>query len=333
MALTSPELLTMLRALLLSLLAVPLFSASLQAAPFTTHSDALIAELEQRRDNDFGGTLDKLQKKQQKAVLVALKTFAKNSKGPKFDLKFLNKGAKKLSKAYVSEFDGISPDQTLSGLVFGAVLGLRNDAVERQQEHWFVVPTLGPAGLVKKGTKLNAKLSDVLGGFQPETSPFGRIKITIKAYGLLKKLDKLASKDKGTGEYLVFGRKGGTPTVTEAPFVEWKAANDELQLFGVFTNPLSGSQATVAVIMQGVTAPGSYDFTGGGWSGFYSVGSGFNVTTYEIVPGSGALLIEQLDIPGSVVKGSFSFDAKNDGNGVTLVFDDCRFRLTDIVVQ
>lgn len=320
------------RAAASSLLILCLLAGGLRADPFTSHPDALIAELELRRDNDFGGTLDKLAKKQQKAVLVSLAQFAKASSGPMGDLKALGKAGKKLAKAYASEFDPASLDQTLSGLVFGAVLGLRDDAVARRADNLFLAPTLSPGGLVKKATQLNGKAGAILGTFVDSTDALERVKITTKATGLLDKVDKLSAKDKGTGEYLVYGKVGATPLLADAPFAEWHGANDELQVFGSYTNPKTGSVASVAVIMEGVTGPGTYPFSGGGWSGFYEVGSGFNVTTYDIVPGSGSLVVEELDIVGSVVEGTFAFDGHNDGNNVTLVFDDCRFRLTDVMV-
>jgi len=299
------------------------------ADPFTGHLDGLQAELGQRLAEDFDGPLGKAAKKQQKAVLKAQAFLAKSSDAASDDLKNLGKAAKKLSKAYASEFTPGEADQTLGLLVSGAVAAFYDEAHERRAELQFVAATLSPAKVQLKTGKVVDKVADVLSGWYEAGDTFARLKLVQKATKLLDKADKKAAKDDGEGVYLVIAAEGSTPIATDEPFAEWNALTGELQLFGQRTNTF-GSVVTVAVVMEGVTGPGTYPFEGDGWSGWYEVGSAFNGTRYDIVPGSGALLVEELDLDGSVVRGTFGFDAFNAGNGVTLDFPDGAYRLTTI---
>src|SRR5690349_9812900 len=76
---------------------------SVPAAPFSTAFDDLKADLESRRDNDFGGTLDAAKKKQQKAVLKCLALLEKPSATALNDMKTFGAVAKALAKGYPEE--------------------------------------------------------------------------------------------------------------------------------------------------------------------------------------------------------------------------------------
>ena len=309
--------------------ALALFIApAVRAEPFTEHLDALQLELEQRLDEDFNGVLDKAAKKQLKAVQVSLKFLAKDADSASDDLKALGKITKKLSKAYPSEFEPGSPDQTLRQLALVATEALRNEALERRAALQLSLPTLSPASVAKKATKLHDAVLDVLADYI-EAELTGRIKIVAKATKLLDKADAKVDKADGQGVYLVVATDGGTPIATDAPFAEWNAVSGELQLFGQRVNEFGGV-VTVVVVMEGIDGPGSYPFSeGANWSGFYKVG-GFNTTKYDIVAGSGSLVLEEFDLEGPVVRGTFGFDVFNAGNGTTLSFPHGAFRLTTI---
>ena len=74
------------------------------AAPFTSAFDALTAELETRRDNDFSGTLDAAQKKQKSAVLKSLSTIAKPASTLAQDLAHGVTVIGLIEKPYAAEF-------------------------------------------------------------------------------------------------------------------------------------------------------------------------------------------------------------------------------------
>jgi hypothetical protein len=88
--------------------------AGTYGAPF----EGLQAELETRRDNDFGGVLDATQKKRQKAVLQGLALIAKPSPDAMNDLKVLGSVARLLEKAYPEEMAFGSPSGIWDGSFF-----------------------------------------------------------------------------------------------------------------------------------------------------------------------------------------------------------------------
>ncbi len=91
--------------------AAALAFAGLLVASATSHAEFLTedfaplrAELVQRRDNDFAGTLDKATKKQQKAVQKSLAALDKKADDLADDVKTASKVSGLLSKAYREEF-------------------------------------------------------------------------------------------------------------------------------------------------------------------------------------------------------------------------------------
>lgn len=90
-------------AIVAALLLVLGVASAAQADPFTTHLDALIAELD-LRSAALDGATDKVELKQKKTLDKLLKLFAKESKGPDKDLKAAGKAAKSLAKVFPEEF-------------------------------------------------------------------------------------------------------------------------------------------------------------------------------------------------------------------------------------
>lgn len=321
----------MSRLMLPALVGAILFVAApaVRADPFTDHLDALQLELAQRLAEDFGGDLDKATKKQLKAVQQSLAFLAKPADSASDDLKALTKCAKKLGKAYAGEFEPGQPADSFGPLVNQAVSDLRVDADERRQELGLALPTLSPASVVKKVTKLHDKAAESLTDALGEGELFALVKLVTKATKFLDKADAKSAKADGMGVYLVIAVDGGTPIAADEPFAEWNANTGELQLFGQRVNE-HGLVVTVVVVMDGIDGPGSYPFTGDGWSGYYETGGTFNSTRYDIVEGSGSLVVDELDIDGSVVRGTFAFSAHNDDNGTTFEFPHGAYRLTTI---
>jgi hypothetical protein len=297
------------------------------AALATDNLDNLRAELEDRRDNDFGGTLDKAAKKQQKSVLKSLAAMDKTSTTAGSDVKILAKVVKTLSKGYPGAFAVPSTDQTLSNLAWNSAGEFRADGMARTLELYYVVPKLGSAALAKKVEAVkNKALVELFESWLEAETVFEASALLAKVTALLDGADKNAAKDKEAGDYLLAGSTSGNPVVTTDPFAEYKPSTGELQIFGSYTNPKSGVVSTVAVTVEPTDGTGTYT---SGITGFYTVSS----TRYDIVDGTATLTIDTLDTEGSVIAGTFSFSAFNAGNGVTLTFDRGEFRLTTIYLQ
>ncbi len=70
------------------------------ASPFTAAFDPLRTEMETRRDNDFGGTLDATQNRQKAAVLKCLTLMERDSIDVRGDIITLKGVSRLLEKAY-----------------------------------------------------------------------------------------------------------------------------------------------------------------------------------------------------------------------------------------
>src|SRR5690349_15602246 len=94
-----------MRALLVAVALVPSLLAArpAPAVPFTDAFLVLQADLETRRDNDFGGDLDAAQVKQRKAVLKSLALLAKPSDGALHDFQTFIQVAGAIAKGYPEE--------------------------------------------------------------------------------------------------------------------------------------------------------------------------------------------------------------------------------------
>jgi hypothetical protein len=300
------------------------------AAPSTGGFGALLDQLESRRDNDFGGTLDKTQKKQQKAVLKALAAFDKELTTLSMDLKTAGKVAKILAKAYPTEFEDGSQDQTLHIDLFAGVNPYAEFISEAFGETELAALKAGKSSTKKKVEVLLDKASDALGGFQPAGTAVERAKAGEKAAKFVETAAKLVAKDPGSDNFMVADIAGQAWGGTE-PFAEYGQASNQLQLFGVFTNPISNYQQYVVVVVDGVTGPGTYPILAG--DAYYDIGIGINFTRYSSVESTGTLVVTTLDTVGGVFEGTFVFDAHNSGNGLTLSIGSGEFRLTEIFLQ
>ncbi|MCG3133509.1 MAG: hypothetical protein HMLKMBBP_00687 [Planctomycetes bacterium] len=110
----------MLRLVRLLAVACLLLAAAVSgAAPFTSALDALRADLQSRRDNDFGGTLTAAQRRQLAAVEASLARIDGAHASVEDDAKTLKFVAKKLARPFRAELDPSDPGP-LAGLLGGA---------------------------------------------------------------------------------------------------------------------------------------------------------------------------------------------------------------------
>jgi hypothetical protein len=300
------------------------------AAPSTDAFEDILAELESRRDEDFTGTLDKTQKKQQKAVLKSLAAFAKEHTSFSQDLKTAGKVAKILAKAYPTEFDEESPEQALHVALFLGVNPYSALVSDAYGEVEFAALKAAKASTKKKVEVLLDKASDALSGFNPAGTAVERAKAGEKAAKFVETAAKLVGKDPGADNFMVADIAGQAWGGAE-PFAEYNETTHELQLFGVFTNPVSNYQQYVVVVVDGVTGPGTYPIVAG--EAWYDVGIGVSFTRYASVESTGTLVVTTLDTEGGVFEGTFEFDGHNEGNGLTIAVGSGEFRLTEIFLQ
>jgi hypothetical protein len=289
----------------------------LSAQPFTDHFGELQAELVQRRDNDFSGTLDSTQKKQQKAVLKSIKLLDKDSTSLGTDLATFTKVGPTLEKAFASEFIAVTAVQNFRSLIVNLASNLGDDVEEARGALHARVGGLSDKGAAKVNA-LITKIDEALGSVETPlpSKDFGKSRS--KANKLVVKGHKLADKDSGGGG-------GGPSTITlvvdgvpltgdASTKVEVHNTNNVLVVASAF--PTEGYTYYLVIYLEGVTGTGSFPLTSGAQAFVNrvpTVGDGvmFNAT-------SGSLDVTFYD-KNSHISGNFNFSATNEGVGPIVI--------------
>ena len=292
-------------ALALALSAAP----SLQAAPFSAAFSSLRTELESRRDNDFGGTLDATLKKQQKAVLKGIAFLEKPADDLGDDLKNAGRIGKLLVKAYPAEFGGIplhvGPAAVLD---LGDVVTTLAADLEVLVQADFDDLSGALAGLSLKGqAKVQAALDKAalgLGQDWPSDQVLDHIKALGKAWKSIAKGGKTAARDPGpdlTGGFVAtVDGKAYRPTAVAVAFVEGAG------VLNVGTGRTGNPTLTLSFAAGGITGAGTF-----------SIGES-NYIVAKLPPetylgDSGTLTVTALDTAADTISFTFSFTAPGVG--------------------
>ena len=296
-------------------IAVPAF------AVFDTETyAALRAELETRRDNDFGGELDKDAKKQQKAVAQSLKFLDKKSKGRADDLKWTARIAKALAKAYPEDFattDGGEP-LDLSDLVDQIIMNQAGavdaDIGELEGRVTSLTGSLGRRA-VKASEKARIALGDA--GQLDIADMKKRATLLRRAEKQLVKGEKLAAKAEAkaagkTKRDALVATVDGTPFESNFAQAEVYSGDDALELFA--NGPFREERFGVGVVLtvSGVDGPGTYTSQTSQIQGNFQ--SGFPAVEAPVDPASVTFEVLTFNPPNRIVV-RFSADFIHPTNG------------------
>lgn len=289
------------------------------AAPFTEVFDALIAELDVRAaDGELAG-------RQAQAVQKASKKLAKASDSVARDLKTLKSLAKPLERAFPDEFAEPLPEPPALGpLVLGAADDL--EALVRGARDTLASSV---ALLSERGARKAQRAIDGADRYLDRVDPAGatnkRAVLLFRAQRKLDQADKIVAKDPGVDP----GDFDGTRFVADGRVFRsslqanlYDVAKQTLHLSA--TEADGDRDAKFSVSIVGVTGPGTYGFPGApGYINMYryrdTTQPGVVWRSYEILPGSGSLVITVLDLATPRLEATFTFAASDlDGNQVTL---------------
>lgn len=298
--------------LLPGLLALSLLVAPAMAEFLVDTFVPLRAELELRRDTDFGGKLDKAAKQQQKAVLKSLKRLDKPADSMLDDLRSAGALAGYLAKPYAAEFGAESGIGL--GVLFGDLATALTGLVQADLDA-LVVEAAGLTGKTQtKVLALAGKAQDKVDAAEALGSTFKkRFGQLVKAAKLIAKGHKLAGKGAGGGT-----KDTTTATVDGAPWTssgnqcEVYSVDDALQLYASRSLPSGDSQA-IYLLVGGVSGPGTYPLEGDMVVGnFQQLTPAFEFTKWDLVKGSGSLVVTTYDLVTPHIVASFAFSVDND---------------------
>lgn len=308
-----------------SLLFIP-FTATSDAAPFTHAFDALNVELQQRRDNDYAGVLDKAHKAALKGIVGSIKAIGRNSKSFAADLTTGFGVAKTLEKALPGETGrkDVTLPVALRVLLETAFADLRLPIQTRRDELAARLAALSVKGAANVGKSL-AKADGALVGADAAVTFDALAKLLTAADKAIGKGTHVADKDKGPGGGGGGGGGGATGDSITVNGVHWSVATHASTYFRDATFAL-------AVSFNGGSPQGQIDFVPFGpipstgtyqqFSCLYSVGS--PPTKFYQGDAQGTLVITTLESAGAVasasgrVGGSFTVDVFETTTGEKL---------------
>jgi hypothetical protein len=266
--------------------------------PFQT----LRGELTNRRDNDFSGTLDATQKKQQKAVIKALATLDKTSKSFSTDLKNAGKIVKSLAKVYPDEFVEISAIATLRDVADFMFNRLHDIVAEDISALDGDVSGLSTKGQAKVGALVDAGENAIADARGSDFTDWQ--KALIAGYKAFLKGRKLADNDKPDtgGKQFLKATIGGQ---------KWESDNDTrtavYNSFGgllVITGTKVGLPAkNLSITPVAVAGTGTFTISVGTYNEL-----GFPTKSY-LASNTGTLTITTFDTVNLRIAGTFSFTA------------------------
>ena len=302
------------------------------AAPFTGVFEALIAELDVRAaDGELAG-------RPAQAVRKASRKLAKASDSVARDLKTLQSLAKPLERAFPDEFaDPLPEPPALGPLVLGAA-----DDLETLVRGTRDTLASSVALLSERGARKAQRAIDGADRYLDRIDPAGATKrravLLFRAQRKLDQAEKIVTKDPGVDP----GDFEGTRFVADGRVFR---SSLEANLYDVAKQTLHLSateadgdrDAKFSVSIVGVTGPGTYGFPGApGFINMYRYRDtsqpGFVWRAYEILPGSGSLVVTVLDLATPRLEATFTFVARDlDGNEVTL--ESGVVSTTDLIVD
>jgi hypothetical protein len=298
-------------------------AAALVAAPAgavlnTESFDGIRGELEHRRDDDFGGTLDATAKKRQKAVLKSLVLIAKEADDLGDDIKIAGTVAGLLQKVYAEEFsvpgshEGLVGDE-LSGLQ-ETLEGFVGDAYDDLEGR---VESLSEKGVAKVQKALDKALASLDASADEETGTKPAFLQLGKAWKSVAKGAKSADKDPGLGISTLSMTVGGDAVNgDEFAKVEIHKSGNVFQLSADGPRGAGPGHAALLLAVPGVTGPGTYALTGDGVTCFVNnQPNGFGTEPSQIFNAtSGSITITTYNPKGRMV-GTFSFTGNAQGIG------------------
>ena len=289
-----------------------------RSAPLTAALDPVIAELEERRDTDYAGELDKAGKQQRSAVLKALKKADKASTSVKDDIVIAGRMSAALEKRFLDEYveDGFSNKTADLGPLFRSALdqleGSTRIAEQLQRER---VPSLSAKGGTKVTKKLDAALVKI-DASHAIASPKKRATALLKGALLVIAAKKIADKDKGpTG-----GGTSLTATIGTDAFtgdgdtkIEVYSDNDDV----VIASPALTATGQVYIYfhIHNVTGTGPKTFASGDVEGFINVFTGGAETGVIHNITAGSITFDAFDRKKRIA-GSFSFTTQKDASTI-----------------
>lgn len=304
----------------IAVLVVALCAAQASAVFAPAAFSSLLAELTHRRDTDFGGTLTKTQKKQKAGVLKAIAAIGKSAKDLRSDVKVASATAASLAKLYPAEFGGVAGPTMFESLCInafdglGLAFGTQRAALEPRR-----AALTGTAA-----TKFGAQLANAdaalttHSGLMPADLK-GRGKALTSAANALYKAQQIADKAPPSGLDMLVDGVGWASN--DAAFVTLYEGDDTLQITGV-RSQANGDRELLQMYVKGVTGEGIYPLAGGPGTllgNFHTEPSVGTQTIWDLVSGTGTLIVDTLDIPGRRVRLRFGFTGSNDVAGLKII--------------
>jgi hypothetical protein len=272
------------------------------AAPFTTALDGLKTELETRRDDDFGGTLDAARKKQQKAVLKSLALIDRPSAGAQDDLKTFGSVAGLLEKAYPAEMSPVAAlplrvlcegaDDDLQAIIDAEVAVLDGFHLR-----------MVPSPTATKAEKFYKSGNAARGKDDPAGRLSKKAKNSLKGWKLLLKAIPFAQASMLLPAPNMNFVANGPSYLADTVSWKYHSKSRRIEISASSTDPGTGDSVTVTasgIVVQGVPTvtvdAGEFAThpSGGGGEVFAATG--------------GSIAVNQLDVPGRRFVGSLDMD-------------------------
>ncbi len=265
-------------------------------------------ELIRRLDEELTGTLDRAEKKQQRAVKSALKKFRKSSPGLSKDFQVAQQTSKKLAKAYPDEF----PDAGTLGTLYSTLLDEMQIVLAESRE---VTAARAPDSAAKPEDILAAaviKSDAAVTVADAQTTVDGRAKQLRKAAKALEAGNKKASK-KRFGDYMTAAIEGvqfvaADITASFTPTILGSEEGDIVDVSGSFTTA-GGDLCELGFSAVEITKRGTYTLSGTATASVSETPFGEAQRGFVLVPGSGSLVVKKFDLKNPWIEGTFSFEA------------------------
>lgn len=261
----------------------------------------LKAELETRRDNDFGGTLDAAQKKRQKAVLRCLALVGEPYSSYANDMKAFASIARLLEKAYPEEMAAESGSglRFLAASLFGD-LDSRLEGDRYQLSSTLAKEVPGPAW--RKGLRLQKAADAARDRPNPEDSLAVSGRNRAKAWALVEKGLRSARSGPVLPEPTMVFEENGTSISVQPTEIRWtwhtRSHRIDLDIYA--GNPVTGKSIHMVLVMQ--ATPGSTDLGIAGGTYYWNQGQA-SEAAFGLV--SGTFTTTTLDLRGHLLEGSF----------------------------
>lgn len=296
-------------------------SAAASAAPHSTALDALVTELEVRRDTAFSPPLDRTRAKQKAAVTKALKKLGKNSKSLSTDVATATAIIASLEKAYPSELGANPVASPLRDAVGSAVTDLRA-LVRKRLRTVSATSNVLPDGTTK--TKLQTTSEQGTAGLdasvaesQPSRALVAIRNVDRSITKALRTIDKLPN---GLG--LVVAGEAVEPLKVTAVY---ETGTQRFVLTGIQTRRRPASYRKLELIATG--AGQGLSFATATWTAGTSATDATVFSSTEPVP----LTLTLFDLDTRRAIGNFSFPAQDGAQNILSV--DGTSVLVKIVVQ